>query len=129
MKIMIKSKIVQKVEDLNTFLSENDWFDFSFSTFKEKEIKIIGSKDFSYYHQVEVSFLGVQFYSGTFEWGTSPKWRKPLELVSDDAAQIIIDENDISEPCLIFMFNSDSENKILIAAKNIDIIYKDVIYY
>ncbi|MGH1337906.1 MAG: hypothetical protein ACRBFS_17425 [Aureispira sp.] len=58
---------MNKIEQINFFIKNKHWIDFEFRKYKN-DIVLIGSKDFTYYHEIEIIFKNVKKYSLEENW-------------------------------------------------------------
>jgi hypothetical protein len=50
---------MNKIEEINSCLKREMWYDFEVLEYKEKCLVVIGSTDFSYSHSIELKFNDV----------------------------------------------------------------------
>lgn len=106
------------IDQINQFLSTEQWFDFSLD-YSGNGFVVLGSTDFSYWHDIEITFKNPSFYLGKFEWHTNPK-QPVLSLLAGKEAHEINLRYQIEQGNHLFTFTpEDLKEKIIIAAENI----------
>ena len=112
---------------------ENELFcDFQvsdFSDWKNNQLIIVGSDDFCYYHQVEIIFKNVKYFSGVFEWRTTPNKYGIMELMNEKSRQSLVEKNRIPDLANGVMFINDDKVEIMVIAEEILISFGTVFYY
>lgn len=64
-----------KIQEINQILEKFDWLDFQIirsSTFEKEVVVLHGSKDFSYYHNIEITIIGAIFVCFPNSWTCEP---------------------------------------------------------
>ena len=124
-----KNEVENIVNQINDFLNPKfDISDFVVSEFDGKRITVFGSFDFCYYHNIEIYFTDVYFYSGDFEWNRNDSL-KALEIKDE-----YVDEKQYTTR-LKFVFNTDNgkyhynNKKIEIWASEIEFNTDTVLYH
>lgn len=137
-----------KIQDLQNELDANNISDFQLYSFDNFTLKIVGSFDFAYYHNVEITFYGVSYVSCATDFSnatirlatdqdrkdllltrtrrfnyTPPVYKGPENYIGEKIDNIII--------CIPISENLDKENcvKYFIVARDFDYKFEDVLYY
>ncbi|WP_444929715.1 hypothetical protein ACJJIF_18285 [Microbulbifer sp. SSSA002] len=113
------------INDINKYVSQFTWLDFEVNKYGSGELMMAASTDFSYYHQLEVYFSKVRFYSGAFEWGTNPK--EEILFIMDDKK--ILEENKIYDECAAVKILTDDNTSVIIGCSSIHFNTDTVFYY
>lgn len=112
---------------INQYVKKFTWLDFEVQSYKDGNILVLGSTDFSYYHQIEISFYGVSFYQGVLSWGSDPSDDLLVENTTSNLS--LIDEYKLNGDFKIYSFITDDETKVNFAAERISINTDTVFYY
>jgi hypothetical protein len=119
-----------KIEEINSYLKKEMWYDFEILEYKENCLIIIGSTDFTYSHSIEIKFEDVFLSHFNTEW-KSDTTKNVIEVVSGDEARIINVKNRVEQGYILFKFiPEDMEENCFfyIAAKNITYNIDTVLY-
>ena len=81
---------MNKIEQINSFVKNKHWIDFEFRE-SGNDIVLIGSKDFTYYHEIEITFKNVKKYSLEENWSVDTS--KDFIIKSNEA--YLINNEDI----------------------------------
>jgi hypothetical protein len=108
------------VNQIDTLIRKNLWFDFSVLKYDGSNLVIAGGIDlhFQASHSLEIVFEQVFYYSGFFlEWHSDTK--NPVLILPNNAKQLNL-KHQIEQGYIIFSFvTEDYENNVIVAAKNI----------
>ncbi len=110
-----------KIEEINSYLKKEMWYDFEILEYKKNCLTIIGSTDFTYSHSIEIKFEDVFLSHFNTEW-KSDTTKNVIEVVSGDEARIINVKNRVEQGYILFKFIPEDMEKncfFYIAAKNI----------
>jgi hypothetical protein len=122
------------VSQINSFLAPENGVDyFEVLKFSSKGLTICASSDFSYYHNIEITFESVFTFRGDFEWKRNEKLDS-LSITEEYIDSINSNQKgDTSRLC--FVFNTDdpyysyTNNEILVWAKGISFCKDTVLYW
>ena len=67
---MEENRAKRAVDDINTYLQQNPWFDFEIMEYGGDTLVVMASLDTSAPHDLEIRFKGVFFVSLPMEWKT-----------------------------------------------------------
>lgn len=117
-------KITAIVNSINTFLDPKyDICDFELKVIDHQTLLIIGSFDFSYYHNIEIYFTNVSFFKGGHKWSRNEN----LPVLSIEGPNNIPSK---STSPIKFVFHSDECSQDLqIKATRITFNTDTVLYY
>ncbi len=125
--MMKYSRIENIVSQINDFLDlKFDISSFTVLRFDGENLIIAGSFDFCYYHNVEIKFSDVYFFSGDFDWTRNDN-TKAMEVESEFAYQ--------NSRRFKFVFNTDNvhysndKERIVIWASAIEYNTDTVLYH
>ncbi|GAB3841770.1 hypothetical protein [Hymenobacter jeollabukensis] len=115
---------------IDAIIRSNAWFDFSVDSYHHSNLTVVGSTDFSYYHQLEVTFHNVFFAACYFrDWKsdtTAPVFIIPAQV----EAHRINFQLQIEAGYDLFVFKvENSETDVVIAAETISYNTDTVLYY
>ncbi|WP_431685758.1 hypothetical protein [Hahella sp. NBU794] len=128
MKLMNNARLKSRVDAVNNATANSAWFDFEVFSFNANELIILGSRDFSYYHQLEIKFLDVAYFSGTPSWGSNPHITAVFSLIEESKALKVLQEKKVNGYFEVFEFPTDDGASIIIAALDI-VVNMDTVYY
>jgi len=106
------------------------WFDFHVYSYDGRKLIIAGSEDLTYYHQLEVIFEGISFFSGYFdEWHSDTS--KPVFILSSlDTESKLNLEYEILAGSHSFMFKTEDQiTDVVITARKVSFNTDTVLYY
>lgn len=124
--------LISDLIELQRLLKANNIWFFQFYSYRDLELKIIGSFDFAYYHNVEITFHEVSFISSATDFSHAK-----LRYATDNEKEELFNGHSI--PCeendFVFCFTLHEElygnscDKYFIVAEGLDFIFEDVFYY
>ncbi|MCI5057799.1 MAG: hypothetical protein MRY83_16915 [Flavobacteriales bacterium] len=117
-----------QIDEINTFLSNNNWMDFRVKSFANDSLILLGSTDFYYQHDIKIVFEGVSSLSLRTEWVSSPD--KPVfSLIEGSESFDLIRDFEIENINTIIGIKADDiAKKFFIACQNLQIDTSTVIY-
>lgn len=120
----------KSVEKIDALIRQNAWFDFQVSSYDGSNLVISGSIDFSYYHELEVTFHNVFFASGYFRDWKSDTTHAVFRTPEPEEAYQLNFQLEIEEGYDLFIFKvEDSKNNVVIASESISFNTDTVLYY
>jgi hypothetical protein len=122
---------MSKIEEINSYLKREMWYDFEVLEYKEKCLAIIGSTDFSYSHDIEIKFEDVFLFHCNSEWKSDTS-KNVIEIVNGDEARTINLKNKVEQGYILFKFvpeDMDEDCFFYIAAKELNYSTETVLYY
>ena len=116
------------VEEIDSIIRANLWFDFHVLSFEHNRLIVAGGKDLSYYHSIEVIFEEVFFVSAVFQrWHSDTKQTVFTERT--DSAEISL-QFELEQGFRVFAFKAEDYNQeMVIAAKSVRYNTDTVYYY
>lgn len=123
-----KAKNFGLTQEIDRYIRQFSWLDFDVCRYDGYRLTVIGSTDFSYYHQLEIVFEDIFFVFGNFStWGSDTK--KQVFGFPDNEAELITRFN-IEQDYQLFEFRQDGlDNDFLIASKTLTYNTDRVYYY
>jgi hypothetical protein len=121
-------QIVELKTAVESHFSNDIWLDFevlSYTSFGDGVLTIAASRDFSYYHNMEIRFVGVRYFSGVFSWKSSPSRMGILVPDRDAPAEHRMDSRS-DESSINFIDDDDGRITVLAESASIDL---DTVYY
>ena len=106
------------------------WFDFHVLSYDGRKLIIAGSEDLTYYHQLEVIFEDVFFFSGYFdEWHSDTS--QPVFILPNLETELKLNlEYEIVAGNHLFIFKTeDHNNDVIISARKVSFNTDNVLYY
>jgi hypothetical protein len=122
---MLHGKIADLKTSVEAVFSADPWLDFEvthYHSFNNGLLIITASRDFTYYHNLEIRFVGVKYFSGVFSWRSSPSESGILRAVCDDST--VRDDAEIA-----VKFLDDDDGNIVVLASSASISFDTVYYY
>ncbi|NIA00208.1 hypothetical protein [Massilia sp. CCM 8734] len=111
----------------NRFLQEL-WLDFEIINLQNGILKIKASKDFCYFHDCEIEFSDVRYFSGPMLWRTSPN-EGLTEILPKDEVVNMINEHAFETPCNAISFITETSYKVIIVCASIKVNFDRVYYF
>lgn len=111
------------VNDVNSRIQKEPWFDFEIIRYDRSELVIGGGKSLSYPHELEIHFKDVCFISAPIEWRTDTSKRVFIILEGDDAFKVNT-KFQVEQGYYIFRFAPEDyldDFGCLVGAKSLDI--------
>jgi hypothetical protein len=121
----------EKIKAINSFLRKEMWFDFEILEYKENCLTIIGSTDFSYFHNIEIYFKDVFLIHCSAEWKSDTK-SDVIEIITGNEAREINLKNNVEQGYTLFKFISediDEDRFFYVAARDLEYSTDCVLYY
>ena len=109
------------LELINQRVSQLKWVDSYVYKFESNSLTIVGSQDFCYYHNFEISFKDVHFYSGVFSW----KWdyddaKVFIEIIDDLTSKVQINQKfRVEQGNTLFKLNNTDGLEIFIGCRSV----------
>jgi hypothetical protein len=118
----------KKMNELQEKIKIRNICEFEILSYKDFELKIIGSFDFAYYHNVEINFHGVSFIL------CSTKFRRAkIRFATGEERDLLLNEHIINymedDEILICFELNDGGDKYYILAEGFDYVFEEVLYY
>jgi hypothetical protein len=113
--------------DLQNGLKMRNIYDFQFESYNDFTLKLIGSFDFAYYHNVEITFYGVSFVMCPTKFMDAN-----IRLASSEEYDWFLKNNRINymeDDDILFCFTIRESAKYFILAEKFDYIFEEVLYY
>jgi hypothetical protein len=123
----IMKEITDKIYQINQFIKEKQWFDFELIGIVNKALTIIGSTDFSYYHELKIVFHDVFYVQCPDKWKSDTSNDIIVIPELEEQKQINI-SYEIEQGYLLVKFIAEDIGPIYISCKRIDYIAEKVIY-
>ena len=118
------------VEEIDAVIRQNAWFDFQVSSYDGSNLVISGSTDFTYYHELEVTFHNVFFASGYFRDWKSDTTQSVFRMPEQEEAHQMNFQLEIEEGYELFIFEvEDSKNDVIVVVRSISYSMDTVLYY
>jgi hypothetical protein len=116
------------VDEIDSVIRTNLWFDFHVFSFEQNRLIIAGGKDLTYYHSIEIVFREIFFVSAIFQgWHSNTK--QPVFTERTDSADLNL-HYEIEQGFRIFAFIAeDYSQEMIIAAKDVSYNTNTVFYY
>ena len=92
-------------------------------------LTIVASRDFSYYHNLEINLHEPKYFSGVFSWKNSPQDGGLIEILDATQNALLINENFIEDFAQGVRFLNDDGISIVAAASSITVNFDTVFYY
>ncbi|MCF6404879.1 hypothetical protein L3C95_18410 [Chitinophaga filiformis] len=127
----MENNLTEIANQIDTIIRhERLWFDFTVFHYDGRKLIIAGSDDLTYYHQLEVIFEDVFFFSGYFD-GWKSETQEPVFILPDAETALALNiEYEIVEGYHLFIFKTeDYRNDVIIAAGNVSFNTDTVLYY
>jgi hypothetical protein len=121
----------KKVDEINNFLKKEMWFDFEILGYKKNDLTVIGSTDFSYYHNIEIHFKDVFLIHCHSEWKSDTS-KSIIEIIQGNTAKKINIENKIEQGYTLFKLIPEDmyeDSFFYIAARDLEYNTDCVLYY
>jgi hypothetical protein len=119
----------EKIKEINDFLKKEMWFDFELLDYSKNCLTVVGSTDFSYFHNIEISFKDVFYISCNVEWRSDTS-ENIIEIEQGDEARKINVANKIEQGYTLFKFiPEDNDSFFYISAKEVEYNTDCVFYY
>src|SRR3990167_438403 len=116
------------IDSIDKFIRENAWFDFCVSSFSGVDLKIHGGIDLTVSRQLEITFVGVLCYFGTFDW-KSDTANTVFDVPAGDELRALNLKYEIEVGYSIFRFTPEYHtNPVIIAAEGISVDFSEVPY-
>ncbi|NHZ42962.1 hypothetical protein [Massilia aquatica] len=116
------------VDALNQRFLQELWLDFEVVSLHHEILKLKASTDFCYYHDCEIEFSGVRYFSGPMLWGSDPPDGLTEVLPESDALRMI-NEYSLETPCNVIVFKTDESRRVVIACTSIQVDFDRVYYF
>lgn len=116
------------VDALNKGFLHELWLDFEVVSLQHDILKLKASTDFCYYHDCEIVFSGVRYFSGTMLWGSDPP-DGLTEILPESEVLAMIDQYGLETPCNVIVFNTDASRRVIIACTSIQVNFDRVYYF
>ncbi len=119
------------IDLINQKVNELKWLDCFVYKFQSNCLTIVGSEDFTYFHNFEILFREVHFYSGIFNW----KWdfnenTKFIDLIEDINLEFQINKKfQVEQGNLLFKLANQDNLEILIGCKSVEFSDKITKYF
>jgi hypothetical protein len=115
------------LESLNSFIKKKAWLDFELLSLRGGTVIIVGSTDFTYFHELEVKFDDVFFIHCNTSWKTDTSYDVFVVPTLEEERKINF-ENSIEEGHFLIKIISDFKNSFYISAKQISVSFERVHY-
>lgn len=123
-----KRNNLQVVNEVDNFIRKQNWLDFQVSQYDGYNLKVDGSTDFSYYHNLEIFFHDVFFVSVFFNGWKSDTQQSVFEIPVNEVE--LNQQYEIEQDYQLFIFRTeDYTNDVIIAANTISFNTDTVYYY
>lgn len=123
----LKAKNFDLTQEIDSCIRQFSWLDFDVYRYDGYRLTVVGSTDFSYYHQLEIIFEDVFFVFGNFStWGSDTE--KRVFGFPDNEAELITRFN-IEQDYQLFEFRQDGLDNDFIIASNTLTYNTDKVYY
>jgi len=106
------------LSEINEFLKSKDWFDFEIDKYENGNLSIMGSTDFSYYHELEIVFEDVFFIQCPTNWSVNTSDNVIVQSDHEEQRKINIDY-EIEHGYILFKLIAEDKAPIFISSKNI----------
>jgi len=123
-------QIIELKTSVESLFRTDLWLDFevlSYTSIGDGLLTIAASRDFSYYHNIEIRMSGVTYFCGPLSWGSSPNTDGILVPDCDDAGQQLIDVTSSNEIAIRFL--NDDNRRIVVLANSASLNIDTVFYY
>ena len=106
------------VLEINKFLKSKDWFDFELDRYENGNLTILGSTDFSYYHEIEIVFEDVAFIQCPKVWSVNTIQDVIIKSYEEEQRRINIDY-EIEQGNILFKIVAEDKAPIFISSRSI----------
>jgi hypothetical protein len=113
--------------ELQSGIKRKNICDFEFLSYSNFELKIAGSFDFAYYHNVEIIFHGVSFVMCSTKFHDAT-----IRLATEDERSCLIENYKIDymeEDEIVFCFEREKSENYFIVAEGFSYNFDIVLYY
>ncbi|SIT29165.1 hypothetical protein SAMN05421788_108234 [Filimonas lacunae] len=125
---MLTDSLRQTVEEIDTIIRKELWFDFEVWSYDRNKLIIAGGKDLMYSHQLEIIFENVFYYSGVFaEWKSNTQ--HPAFIIPSNEPELNLKHEIIQGYQLFSFVTEDFKNNIIIAAESVSYNLKNTLHY
>ena len=119
----------EQVEIVNEFVRKEPHFEFQVYSFSPRKLVIGGAWELDYFHQIELEFENVWFFSGCQRIDIADPQKVALRLVTDEQEiKKMKDGFDWGANDSIFVFES-SERPLIVVADKLTVREQTVFYY
>lgn len=122
-------KVTDTILSINKRFENEFWLDFEVECIKNNVLVLRASRDFSYYHLMELKFLDVLYFQGPFSWGTSPNNGGFIRIFNENELLSVVDNYGIDRPFFMVEISMDNGAKIVVGATDIESDFDTVYYY
>lgn len=112
---MNERKLIDSIKEHNW---KESWLDFSVFHYEKNQLTIVGSDDFSYYHNVEIIIENPSYINGVMDWSCD---------IEDNFISLVKHNND--KEIFELEFYSDSELKFKVILASLSVNFDTVYYY
>lgn len=119
----------QNINEINKHFSNELWLDFEVTWIKGNTLFLKASRDFSYYHLLELKFHDVFYFQGPFSWSTSPNSGVFIRMLDGEDLAKIMSAYEITHPGIAVAITTDNQSEIYICAAEIELDFATVYYY
>ena len=129
---MKNTEFVQAKEKIDSLFADDLWLDFEVMEYRPQNqnvLTIVASRDFSYYHNLEILLYEPKYFRGPFSWKNSPQESGLIEILDASENNLLIVENFIEDAIQGIRFLNDDGIEIIAAAKSIAVSTDVVLYY
>jgi hypothetical protein len=117
---MLKS-VFSEIDKANAFVSTSLWMDFEVFEMKSKNLTLIGSADFSYFHEIEITF-GDVFYLQLIDHWCADTSRPFLKIMTGAEFEEFNLKNTVEVGNIAVELNSDCpSHNLVVACKRITV--------
>ncbi len=112
--------MLQIINEIDTIIRSNDWFEFYILNYDGRTLKIGGGIDLVYSHSLEIVFTDIFGVHGFFEiWNSNTK--KPVFILPEEDHNLELNlKFEIEKEYQVYIFRTeDYENDVYIAAKHV----------
>lgn len=114
----LKAKNFDLTQEIDRYIRQFTWLDFEVYRYDGYRLTVVGSTDFSYYHQLEIVFEYVFFVLGNFSTWSSDTEKQVFGFPNNEAE--LITHFNIEQNYQLFEFRQDGlDNDFLIASNTL----------
>lgn len=121
------NQIAEVLDSLNSFIKKKAWLDFELLSLSGGTITIVGSTDFTYFHELEVKFDDVFFMHCNTSWKADTSYDVFVIPTLEEERKINL-ENSIEEGCFLIKIITEFKNSFYISAKQINVSFERIHY-
>lgn len=129
----ISADLDHLIAAVNRHFARSLWLDCQVEEFRQagtaSKLRIVGSFDASYYHNVEIELIGTEFFQGAFCWTCSPDETGLIQRLDPRRSQRLIARNRLDGPQALLQFPNDDGKAVIASCHSLGFNTDTVFYY